>query len=94
MFPWWNMEKHEKEPSGYYWQLELTEDTFQTLERLLQGEKVTERAIERLKTCILFARQFKKVDLPLVGLPWGKLKERAKARHSSEVDAIWDWERK
>lgn len=92
MFSWHNYPEKE-ETADFYFQVELTEDTFKTLEKLLQGERVTQRGLDRLKTCVLFARQFRKVDLPLVGLPWSKLAERVKKAHSSEAEAIFDWRR-
>jgi hypothetical protein len=43
-----------------------------------------------MKTILAGAR---KMDEVLIEMPWGKLRERAKQRHISDADMIWDWER-
>ena len=89
MTPLFGRRQTTQQPQVYY-ELDLTPELRDALEDLLNGRNVPDRAVERLKTALMFAR---KVPLSHVCLPWSELAEEADRRHCSEPEALWDWER-
>ena len=93
MFPF---QTPKKTPADYFYEIRLSPQAMELLEALAEdviakNRRIPAQAGERLKTVLAGAR---KLDHPLVELPWGKLHDMARERHCSDAEAIYDWKRR
>lgn len=94
MFPWWGDQPKKQTEQGHYFSLDLSPELRDALDDLLNGRKVPQRAAERLRTALMFAR---KVSLPAVRLGWEEVERLARMQGISEADVVFDlmgWKRK
>jgi hypothetical protein len=87
LFPWWGEERKKRDEPAHYFTLDLSPEQRDALDDLVNGRKVPQRAVERLRTALMFAR---KVSLPMVRLSWGEVERLAHQQKISEADVLWD----